>query len=240
MTITELRLVEKTVETEQKERSRIAADLHDDLGGILSCINLYLKIMEAEFREGKDVSLQITNLRQLSDTSLQRVKAVINNLAPLALTKYGLVESVQRMCERMGKLGKSSFEFDARLFSQKLSSGTELILFRIFSELTNNALKHSQASIVKMALKSSKNRVTLTYHDDGVGFGMNLVQDNGKDKIGLKSIKNRIESLGGSYQIKTAPGKGLDIQLQFRITKKIERRTGRTAEENGKDFTSNC
>ena len=238
--MTELRLVEQTVETEQRERSRIAADLHDDLGGILSCINLYLKILEAEFREGKDVSQQITNLRQLSDTSLQRVEAVINNLAPLSLTKYGLEEAVHRMCGRMSKLGKCRFEFDARQFSHKLSPGTELILFRIFSELTNNALKHSRASLVQMVLKSSKHVVKLAYHDDGIGLGTNPVQDSGKNKIGLKSIKNRIESLRGTCQIKTAPGKGLDIRLQFRITKQRVKKTSRTAEENGKDFSNHC
>lgn len=230
--ITEIKLVEKTVETEQKERNRIAADLHDDLGAILSSINLYLKILEAEVKEGKDVSSQIKNLRQLSDISLQRVKMAINNLEPLFLKKYGLVESVQRICESMNDLGKSQFEFDAQHFNLELSPNTELIMFRVFSELTNNALKHSQASVVRMTLMSSKNTVILNYTDDGVGFDMATGQNNEKNKIGLKSIENRIESLGGSCQLKTAPGKGVSMQLRFRVTRQFTKKPSKTVNEN--------
>ncbi|MFV0266249.1 MAG: sensor histidine kinase [Draconibacterium sp.] len=230
--ITEIKLVEKTVETEQKERNRIAADLHDDLGAILSSINLYLKILEAEVKEGKDVSSQIKNLRQLSDISLQRVKMAINNLEPLFLKKYGLVESVQRICESMNDLGKSQFEFDAQHFSLELSPNTELIMFRVFSELTNNALKHSQASLVRMTLMSSKNTIILNYTDDGVGFDMATGQNNEKNKIGLKSIENRIESLGGSCHLKTAPGKGVSMQLRFRVTRQFTKKPSKTVNEN--------
>ena len=116
----------------------------------------------------------------MSDISLQRVKMAINNLEPLFLKKYGLVESVQRICESMNDLGKSQFEFDAQHFNLKLSPNTELIMFRVFSELTNNALKHSQASLVRMTLMSSKNTVILNYTDDGVGFDMASGQNNEK------------------------------------------------------------
>lgn len=217
LALTERRLVEKTVETEQKERNRIATDLHDGLGSLLSSIHLYLKIMEAELREGKDISERIVQLKQLSDLSLQNVEAVINNLEPLFLRKYGLVISLQRMCQRLNKLDKILFEFRTDEFTLQLSKSTDLILYRIFSELTNNALKHSQASRVSLELKSVKQTVVVRYSDDGIGLGPGKVIPEDESKLGLRNIISRVESLGGTHQVVSKPGEGLWVELRFRV-----------------------
>ena len=210
-------LVEKTVETEQKERHRIAMELHDGLGSLLSSIHLYLKILEAEVQEGKDITERVVYLKQLSDLSLQNVRSVVNNLEPLFLKKYGLIVSMHRMCQRVNKIEEISFELHADDFNLSLSKSTEMILFRIFSELINNALKHSRASMVRLTLKNVRQQVHFQYKDDGIGFDPEEILRQEEDKLGLKNIINRIESLGGTHQIISAPGKGLNIHLQFRI-----------------------
>jgi len=215
---TEQRLVEKTVETEQKERHRIATELHDGLGSLLSSIHLYLKILEAEMQEGKDVTERVVYLKQLSDLSLQNVRSVVNNLEPLFLKKYGLIVSMHRMCQRMNKIEKISFELHADDFNLSLSKSTEMILFRIFSELVNNALKHSRASMVRLMLKNVRQQVYFRYEDDGIGFDPEEILRQEEGKLGLKNIISRIESLGGTQKIISAPGKGLNIYLQFRTT----------------------
>ena len=220
---TERRLVEKTVETEQKERNRIAADLHDGLGSLLSSIHLYIKILEAEVKEGKDVSERIDYLRQLSDLSLQNVKAVIGNLEPLFLSKHGLITSIEKMCTRVNKLDVIEIDFNAEKYSAQLSQNTDLILYRIISELINNALKHSKAENVKVSLESVKNKIFIRYSDDGIGFNSLAEVIDIEGKIGLKSIINRIELLNGDYDVKTAPGKGLSVKLWFSVTKRSRR-----------------
>ncbi len=217
---TERRLVEKTVETEQKERNRIAADLHDGLGSLLSSIHLYIKILEVEIKEGKDVTEHIDHLRQLSDLSLQNVKTVIGNLEPLFLSKHGLITSVEKMCMRMNKLDVIHIEFSSEKFSVRLSRNTGLIVYRIISELLNNALKHSRAKNVNIHLESIRNKIFIYYSDDGVGFDWLGETINKEGKIGLKSIINRIELLGGSYDIQTSKGEGLSVKLWFWLNKR--------------------
>lgn len=217
--ITKRRLVEKTVETEQRERNRIAADLHDGLGSLLSGIHLYVKLLEAEVREGKNVTDHIVHLRQLSDQSLQNVKSVINNLEPLFLQKHGLVVSVERMFERMNKIGLMKFSFDTSGYHVSLSKSKDLILYRIISELANNALKHSGASWVDLKLESIRNMVYLHYYDNGIGFDPEAVHNGNGDKIGLQSMISRIESLDGKIDIKSKKGEGLSIELKFQYQK---------------------
>ncbi len=215
---TERKLVERNVETEQNERNRIATDLHDGLGSLLSSIHLYIKIMEAEMKEGKDVSGHISHLRQLSDLSLQNVKAVIGNLEPMFFNKYGLIVSVEKMCQRVNKMGLIHVDFDSAKFSVKLSRSTDLVIYRIISELVNNAMKHSQAKQVKIVLENVKNKIFIHYTDDGVGIKSLDDTMNNNEKIGLKSIIYRIELLGGKYEIKSQPGGGLAINLWFWVT----------------------
>lgn len=216
---TERKLIESTVEIEQKERHRFATDLHDGLGSLLSSVNLYLKILEAEVQEGKDVSERIVHLKQLSDLSLQSAEAVINNLEPLFLSKYGLIVSLNRMCQRMNKLDQIQFDFNTDDFNLSLSKSTELILYRIFSELFNNAVKHSKATSVWMSLRNVKQNVYIRYTDNGIGFDHNQIQFQDETKLGIKSIISRIESLGGTYQINSKPGSGFEMALMFHAGK---------------------
>lgn len=216
---TERKLIESTVEIEQKERHRFATDLHDGLGSLLSSVNLYLKILEAEVQEGKDVSERIVHLKQLSDLSLQSAEAVINNLEPLFLSKYGLIVSLNRMCQRMNKLDQIQFDFNTDDFNLLLSKSTELILYRIFSELFNNAVKHSKATTVWMSLRNVKQNVYIRYTDNGIGFDHNQIQFQDETKLGIKSIISRIESLGGTYQINSKPGSGFEMALMFHAGK---------------------
>ncbi len=208
--------VEKTMEIEQKERRRIAIDLHDGLGTLLSSISLYVKLLKKESIANPSVKNNLEHISQLSEMTLESLEDVINNLNPAILNKLGLIQALENICINMNNLGNIYFNLETQNFTLKLSKNTELVVFRICNELMNNALKHSGATESKIELSSTKNKVMLFYSDNGVGFNPQSDIENEADKTGLKNMAKRVETLGGTFSIKSERGEGVQIKIRFK------------------------
>jgi len=205
ITLAELQIIKKTIEIEQKERHRIAMDLHDGMGSLLSSIGLYIKLLQVEKFDNKGVVKKMNQLRQLSDQAYKSLEEVINNLNPACLNKYGLVKSLD-------------FELQVENLHYQLSKSTEAILYRICNELINNTLKHSGAKTAKIYFSNIKNKISLRYTDNGIGFNPVIDYYHHGGKTGLKNLISRVESLGGTYKMESNPDQGIDIYIQFSIT----------------------
>lgn len=214
--LVERQYVEKSIEIEYKERKRIAADLHDGLGSILSSIVLFVKLIEKDYSK-KNIRSNLEQVKQLSDMALENLEAAINNLNPSILNKYGLIKSIEILCDKINDIGKVNCTINAHNFELKLTKNMEINIYRICNELIHNTLKHADASEIEIDFKSIKKRMYFYYRDNGKGFNPDLISSNKKEKMGLRNMISRVESFDGTYTINSGHGNGVKITLQFNV-----------------------
>ena len=205
-------MVRKAIDVETRERERIAADLHDGLGSLLSGLLIHIQALEKQHAGDVQLGEQLKQLNYLSNSAISSIEEVINNLHPSSLTRYGLVESVSRLIRRINQLGRTQFRIRVADADVSFPKSTELFLFRICSELINNALKHSNASVVNFVFYSEKNNFHLVYSDDGIGFEIDELS-LADEKGGLHNMVRRVESMDGKCWIKSKPDQGVEIEI---------------------------
>ncbi len=206
----------KTIEVEYKERKRIAADLHDGLGSTLSSIDLFIKLIETNCIDKNNIR-NLKQVRQLSNMALENLEAAINNLNPSVLNRYGLIKSLEILCEKIDDLEDVSCKINAENFDIKLTKNMEINIYRICNELIHNTLKHANATSIDIGFENIRKRIYFVYRDNGKGFNTNLIPSNKAEKMGLRNIINRVESFGGTYTIDSEIGKGIEISFQFNV-----------------------
>jgi len=206
----------RALEVEYKERKRIAADLHDGLGSILSSIALFIKLIEKDCTNNSE-NKSLVQVKELSGIALENLEATINNLNPSILNKYGLIKSLEILCDKINDIGEVSCVVNSTNSEIKLDQNMELNVYRICNELINNTLKHAGASKLYIDIQQIKKTVVIIYRDNGKGFNPELIYTSDEEKMGLRNIINRIESFGGKYEINTGEGKGVEIKLSFMI-----------------------
>lgn len=205
----ELQLHEITVEIEESERRKLAADLHDEVGPLLSSMNLYLSSL-ARKPEVQAYNTHIDNITRILKEAITSVREISNNLSPHILANYGLESAISAFFETKRNL--ISVNFEHSILKEALTQSIEIMLYRVTKELFNNTIKHSNASQVNVILNVDESMVKMTYNDNGKGFIIGQQSERGQG-IGLVSIVNRVKSLGGSYQIDSTPGNGFKFEL---------------------------
>ncbi len=202
---------QSVLEGETTERSRLARDLHDGLGGMLSVVRLNLKgIGSGGFIENEDLNHYEKALGML-DESIKELRRVAHHMMPESLLRYGIKASLSDFCNDIPNTEFHYFGNDKRL-----DSNLEILIYRSAFELVNNAMKHAEANNINLQLVQDEDRVSLTVQDDGKGFDPERVQDG----MGLNNIKNRVASYDGKMSIYSSPGKGSEINIEFQITDK--------------------
>ncbi len=209
-------IVKKTIDVEKRERERIAADLHDGLGSILSGLIIHIQVLEKEYRDNPQLKGQLNYLNSLSKDAIRSIEEAINNLNPSQLSRYGLIKSLQKIIDKINQLGKTQFSIDAENLDLKFQESNELLLFRICNELINNALKHSEAENAVFSFYNFKKEFHLHYKDDGIGFSIDSLSPE-DEQGGLYNIIRRVESMEGTCQIDSVPGKGVEIEIILNI-----------------------
>ena len=214
----ERRLVMSTIEVENRERERIAADLHDGLGALLSGLMIHIQVLQKEEGEKGELQRKLKHLGDLASGTLTGLEETINNLNPSMLVSHGLAGSLQRLITRINDLGKTKFGLKTENMTDRLDQGTELLLFRICSELINNTLKHSGAKSAVLQLSALRKSLRLKYMDDGCGFEYDLEKIEER-KSGINNIMQRVESMNGQFKISTAPGEGIEVMITLPLVK---------------------
>lgn len=208
-------LIRNTIEVESRERERIAADLHDSFGSLLSSLLIYVRVLEKEVDKDSDLMDKIKHLNNLANTALISIEEVINNLNPGVLSRLGLIKALEKMADKFNKLGKTHFTIDAGKYNISLPESTELVVYRICSELMTNAIKHSEAEDAELLFSKHRNDIKITYRDNGVGFDPEGISFE-VEKSGIYNIIRRVESLEGNYKLLSKPGKGVEIIITFK------------------------
>ena len=214
-------LIRNTVEVENRERERIAADLHDGLGALLSGLMIHIQVMQKRNEEKNDLSLNadLDNLQSMVNSALDGIEEVINNLSPSELLQHGLIDSVQRLVIRINRITQTRFRVESQDQPPELGHHKELLIFRICSELINNTLKHAEAKDAKIKFVIHSRMLIIEYQDNGKGFEY-FPDSSNFGKGGLNNIVRRIESMEGKYTFgnSTHDGMYVKISIPARIT----------------------
>ena len=200
------------MEGQEEERTRLARDLHDGVGGLLSGVKLSMSNMKGNvFLSQSNVDAFNNVIHQL-DQSISELRRVSHNMMPESLVKYGLKESLENYCESVNHSGQIHVQLQTYGMEERMEQGAEIVIYRITQELLNNVIKHAEAKNVLIQLVREKERFNLTVEDDGKGF--DLVKAAGKTTAGLSNIKARTAYLNGTVDIVSAAGEGTSVHVE--------------------------
>ena len=194
----------------EKERERIAADLHDDIGPILSVVKLHIEDVHTSDKEEKE---QLKTAGAYIDDLATRLREIASDLMPHALLRKGLRTALVELKERVEHSSGLEIAFvcpDTAFLSQQLS----IQVFRIVQELLHNSLRHARATRLKIDIAVRGKKLVVFYQDNGIGFDYALMQEQGTG-IGLRSLKNRAELMGGSFKVESRVSKGSAFLFEF-------------------------
>lgn len=200
------------------DRERIARDLHDSVGQLLSGMRMELGtfLIEAPddcWRE------RLSHLIDLTSRGSQEVREAIHALVFLEVQRRGLVQSLRALARKVELSSGMNVHFEVSAATVKLSNSHENALFRLAHEALMNVQRHSRASIVSMRLNYDSGSVSLTVRDDGVGLSNRDPFDGGSDHFGLRALQTLIEQLGGSLEIINAIPRGVALEGRFDLKK---------------------
>jgi two-component system, NarL family, sensor kinase len=205
--------IDAMLKGQEEERSRIAKDLHDGLGGMLSGTKLsFMNMKENLIMDAPNVSAFENSILQL-DNTITELRKVAHNLMPEALVKFGLKNAILDYCNALQLSSKTKIVYEQMGEDRALGNTTDLYIYRIIQELVNNSIKHASANTILVQLTKTPQKVLITVEDDGKGFDKNLL--NTAKGIGLQSVQQRIDYLKGSLQIDTQPNEGTSFHIEL-------------------------
>ncbi len=198
---------------EEAERKRIATDLHDGVGQIMSAAKMNLSAYEnlAKFNTPDERSSFEKSI-YLVDEACKEVRAVSHNMMPNALLKNSLAAAIRDFINKLDHRSLKVHLFTEG-FDEALNSNTETVLYRVIQECVNNVIKHSGADTLDISLIKSEREITATIEDNGKGFETNKQSEG----IGLKNMRTRIEFLKGTIDFDSAPDRGTLVMLHIPV-----------------------
>jgi len=199
-------LLHATIETQEQERQRLAKELHDSIGSMLTAIKMNLKHQELrKSRHNEDIS--VARAYELLDATTVEVRRLSHDLLPVTLEKFGLIPAIK---DCLAPLTSDHFRAELLLngWSKRPSMSIELGLLRIVQELLNNSIKHGAATQVSLSFTMNNESVALLYTDNGTGL-----QADYQSGLGLKNIQSRVEDLHGNLEFFSSQPKGMSTSV---------------------------
>ena len=202
------------IDAEEKERRRIAQDLHDGVGQLLSAAKLNLSNLESKIIVQTDEQkLALQNAVSLVDDSVKEVRAVSHNMMPNTLIKLGLASAVREFITKLGNAPTLKVDLEIVGLDNRLDNQVETVLYRVIQEVVNNIIKHAQASQISMQLIRHETELNVMIEDNGIGFDTNDLDNF--EGIGLKGIQTRIAFLNGTVYFDSTLGRGTTIIIDI-------------------------
>lgn len=197
-------ILRNTIQAQEKERKRIAQDLHDEVGAMLSVVKLNVGRIERKSEEEKAKALAGETKSYLDDVITQ-VRRISRALLPPSLEKMGLFYAVEELANWVNKSDQLQIKCWKSGEQVRFDSKKELTIFRVIQELINNAIKHSEANLIQVNARFSENAMAISLRDNGKGFNM---EEKAFTGLGLKNLESRSQMAGASFKMKSVPGKG--------------------------------
>ncbi|RMB57390.1 sensor histidine kinase [Dokdonia sinensis] len=217
---TEKALKEKEIETinamvsgQEKERQRLAGELHDNLGGTLAALKMHVGNIENTIEQGKSPTLSLAKMTTLLSAAYTQVRGIAHEKNSGVMAKNGLLPAIEKLANTISSSQGLQIEVQDFGLEDRLSNDLEITIFRIIQELITNIIKHSNATEATVSLTQHDKELNIMVEDNGVGFKVGkLTSSNG---MGLGSIERRVEHLEGTMEVDSSPGKGTNIIIDI-------------------------
>jgi two-component system, NarL family, sensor kinase len=203
------KMIQLQIDSTETERKRIAADLHDSIGSLLWAAKLNIAFLGRSVDFSGELKDSYSETMRMLDQSVDSVRRISWELTPEAFNHTGLASSIKEFCTRLdGKGQRVVYEESGRSVFWK--NDRALMVYRIVQELVNNALKHANATMIKVKLRWSAQALDVEVSDDGIGFVLN---DKVRSGVGWWNITNRSNKIGAKLLVKENTPKGAAIEL---------------------------
>ena len=212
----QLTATEAVLKGEEQERTRLAKDLHDGLGGMLSGIKYSFNTMKGNMIMTPDNAQAFERSMDMLDSSIKEMRRVAHNMMPEALVKFGLDTALKDFCNEIQQSGALKISYQSIGIENTIIDQTVgITIYRIVQELINNTMKHAVAKNAIVQVTKSNNQLSVTVEDDGKGFDTAII--NNPVGMGWSNITNRVDFLKGKLDVDSQHGKGTSVHIEMNI-----------------------
>lgn len=199
------KILQTTIKVQEKERNRIAQDLHDAISSKLNVVSLTTNVLLGDESINTEQKEALNHILDITTRTLESARKIAHELMPPILDKFGLKVALEELFEEF--TSNTSIKINHSIDAlDDLEKSNELHVFRIAQELINNALRHGKADVLEMELKKEAQGFELVFKDNGIGFDVN--EHKKKTGIGLQNIKSRVAILNGQLFVESSKNKG--------------------------------
>lgn len=209
-------LMAATFRGQEEERKRLAEDMHDGIGTMLSITKMSLNQLEKKLGGEIQVGFEFQKTRSMLDETMTNVRRISRNLVPTTLERFGLLAALEELIDRAND-GDLETQLIYPESPTQFPPTLELMLYRITQELVNNAIRHARAHHITVQLVGFENEVRLSVIDDGIGFDFDAIMENRQGGLGLRTIESRLNVVNGHVTFDVAPGRGSQIHVQVHL-----------------------
>jgi signal transduction histidine kinase len=212
----EVKVLNAMIEGQEHERNRIAEELHDNLGSLLSTIKLHFSSIETKLQSIEEKGkAQYDAASVLLDEAVQEVRRISHNMASGIVSRFGIVAALEELQIAIQSTSKIDFTLDIHGMDRRLDGLLEINLFRIIQELVTNAIRHADARDIRLQLIGHPGEIILTVEDNGKGIDEEAKKKGG---LGLNNVRLRVEKFKGILTLDSMPGKGTIAIVEIPIT----------------------
>jgi two-component system, NarL family, sensor kinase len=210
----QLTATEAVLKGEEQERTRLAKDLHDGLGGMLSGIKYNLNTMKGNLVMTPDNAMAFERSVDMLDSSIQEMRRVAHNMMPEVLVKFGLDTALEQFCSDINQSGALKINYQSMgLKDAVIEQTTAITIYRIVQELINNTIKHAGASTALVQVNKTDGTLSVTVEDNGKGFDTALLSR--AKGIGWTNIQHRVDFLKGKLDVQSGAGNGTFVHIEI-------------------------
>jgi signal transduction histidine kinase len=210
----EKRFLSVLIQAEDNERRRLAKDLHDGIGPLLSTIKMSLSALK-KLNTDEQQKVILDNLDTVVVESMKSVKEISNNLNPHVLDNFGLDKAIANFIQKITTTGDLKIKYNSSLQDLRIETSKETVLYRVVCELINNTIKHANATQINIDLYYDTRKIYLTYKDNGSGFELDNLFKHQDKGTGIYNIYNRINSLKGTVNIDSKLDCGTKVEIKI-------------------------
>lgn len=211
------KLLQASIDAQEKERKRIASDLHDDIGSLLSALKLNVRHLKTVREIGENEKEFLNETATMLEDGLTRVRNISYDLLPPTLVRFGLSEVLKEMANRINVSGQIRVNVNyACLEGLRLPESMELSVFRVIQELTSNTLHHSGASEINIHCECS-DTLTITYSDNGSG----ITNEEQLQGLGMINMQSRIQSINGTLSVSNSSASSFSATIRVPLEQTV-------------------
>jgi signal transduction histidine kinase len=208
----EIRALDAMMEGQEKERKRVAKDLHDRLGSMLSAIKLQFSALESKVEQvQREQKSQYDHVFGMLDEAVSEVRRVSHDMVRGSLAQFGLRGALEDLRTALNVPGKLEVEMNLFGLDGRLDQKVEIGVYRMIQECVNNAMKHSRAQHLSISVTHSAAILNIMVEDDGVGFDPDAI----KEGMGLGNLRQRAAELNGQVRFDSRPGRGTTVNIDI-------------------------